>query len=469
MSLSPSAPDDGSARRGALQALARNIAAGARLARGRALCADAFDASLGQALLALVLVWCATIAIARLGAGEGAAFWVWGAMAEATRMYLWLAALAVGAWLCVGRSGLAYLVVVQCSAGLPVWVLGRAIEYLANQLALDIDTPYTTVFYGSLLLWYCTLLWRALALPPLVIALWRRLVSVAIYGAVLAAVHQWLPDSPIFYQAQSSEPGVDVESVYYQQQQMLDAEMVKLRPQTPFTTDIYFVGMAAYAEQDVFMREVLAVRDIVVRRLGLAGRTLTLINNRETVDSYPLANRHNLARVAAGLGHVMDVDDDVAVLFLTSHGYEDSSLAVEFGPLGLNDIYAEDIRSSFDQAGIRYRVIIISACYSGGFIEGLKSPDSIVITASARDRASFGCSAERDWTYFGEAYFNDALNHTTDFVAAFDEAAAAIATRERREMKEASSPQIWVGDNIARHLRTWQPPPAAAPQLRESR
>ena len=84
---------------------------------------------------------------------------------------------------------------------------------------------------------------------------------------------------------------------------------------------------------------------------------------------------------------------DLPVLFLTSHGYEDSSLAVEFGPLGLNDIYAEDIRSSFDQAGIRYRVIIISACYSGGFIDGLKSPDSIVITASARDRATSGPSS----------------------------------------------------------------------------
>ena len=457
------------ARHGALTALTRNIIAGARVARGHTPRADAFDASLGQALLMLVLVWCATLSVEWLAAGDGATFWIWGAMAEATRMYGWLAALAFAAWLCVGRGGLAYLIVVQCSAGLPVWALCRAIEYLAKTFALDIDTPYTLLFYGSMLLWYCTLLWRALALPPLDSAAWRRALAVLCLGVVLAAMHQWLPDSPVFYRAESDEPGVDVETVYYQQQQMLDAEMVQLRPQTPFTTDLYFVGMATYAEQDVFMREVLAVRDIVVKRLGLAGRTLTLINNRSTVDDYPLANRHNLARVASGLGHVMDVDDDVAVLFLTSHGYEDSSLAVEFGPLGLNDIYAEDIRSSFDQAGIRYRVIIISACYSGGFIEGLKSPDSIVITASARDRASFGCSAERDWTYFGQAYFADALARTTDFVAAFDEAAAAIAAREKREMKEPSKPQIWVGDNIARHLRDWQPSVAWAPQLRESR
>jgi hypothetical protein len=469
MSDTSAAHDTGPARRGAVMALVRNIAAGARLARGRALPADAFDASLSQALLMLLLVWCATVGVERLIAGDGTSFYIWGLMAEATRIHLWLAALALCAWLCVGRTGLAYLIVVQCSAGLPIWALCRAIEFVANRYALDIDAPYTTVFYGSMLLWYCTLLWRSLGLTPLAIPLWRRLLAVLCYGGVLGAMHQWLPDSPIFYQAESDEPGIDVETVYYRQQEMLDAEMINLRPQTPHHTDLYFIGMAAYAEQDVFMHEVLAVRDIVVRRLGLAGRTLTLINNKATVDDYPLANRHNLARVAAGLGHVMDVDDDVAVLFLTSHGFEDSSLAVEFGALGLNDIYAEDIRSSFDQAGIRYRVIIISACYSGGFIDGLKSPDSIVITASARDRSSFGCGAERDWTYFGQAYFAEAMMHTTSFVQAFDEAAAAIRARERRELKEPSEPQIWVGENIARHLRDWQPPLATAPQLKESR
>lgn len=466
--LSP-AHEPAPAAHGALTALARNVMAGARLARGQVPAADAFDASLAQALLMLILTWCATLAVEWLSAGAGADFWIWGAMAEATRMYLWLAALALAAWLCIGRGGVAYLIVVQCSAGLPVWALGRAIEFLAKRFDLDVDTPYTMMFYGSLLLWYCTLLWRALALPPLHSAWWRRALAVLGYGALLAAVHQWLPDSPLFYSAESDEPGLDVESIYYQQQQMLDAALVELRPQTPGVTDLYFVGMAAYAGQDVFMHEVLAVRDIVVRRLGVAGRALTLINNPRTVDSYALANRHNLARVASGLGHVMDVDDDVAVLFLTSHGYEDSSLAVEFGALGLNDIYAEDIRASFDQAGIRYRVIIISACYSGGFVDQLKSPDSIVITASARDRSSFGCSAERDWTYFGEAYFAEALKHTTSFVTAFDEAAAAIAAREKREHKDPSEPQIWVGDNIARHLRDWQPPPAPAPQPSESR
>ena len=467
MSDHSTAHDSDPARRHALVAFTRNIIAGARLARGRRLPADAFSASSRDALLMLAVTWCVLTAVERALAGSGASFWIWGLMAQATRMHLWLATLAVGLWLCARSARLAYLIVVQCSAGLPIWMLCRAIEFATHRYGLDIDTPYTTIFYGSALLWYCTILWRSLQLLP-AIAVWRRLLTVGGYAAMLGAMHQWLPDSPMFYQARNEEAGVDVETVYYRQQEMLDAALVALRPQTPGQTDLYFIGMAAYAGQDVFMREVLAVRRIVEQRLGVTGRTLTLINNSRTVDNYALANRHNLARVAAGLGHVMDATDDVAVLFVTSHGYEDSSLAVDFEDLGLNDIYAADIRASFDAAGIRYRVIIISACYSGGFIDQLQSPDSIVITASARDRASFGCGAEEDWTYFGQAYFAQALMRTTNFVTAFEAAAVTIAAREERESKPASQPQIWVGENIARHLRGWRPPATLA-QFNESR
>jgi Peptidase C13 family len=467
MSDEPARHDCEYAPDNALFAFTRNIIAGARLARGRQLHPSAFSASHRDALLLLIFCWCTFICVERLLAGPDASFWIWGLMAQATRLHLWLATLAIGVCLCARPAGLAYLIVVQCSAGLPIWLLCRAIEFATYQYGLDIDTPYATVFYGSALLWYCTILWRSLKLLPTIVV-WRRLMTVGSYAAMLAAMHQWLPDSPIFYQTQTQEAGVDVETVYYRQQHMLDAAMVELRRETPGQTDLYFVGMAAYAGQDVFMREVLAVRQIVEQQFGLQGRTLTLINNKHTVDDYALANRHNLARVAAGLGHVMDVTDDVAVLFVTSHGYEDASLAVDFENLGLNDIHAQDIRSSFDAAGIRYRVIIISACYSGGFIDALQSPDSIVITASARDRSSFGCGAEEDWTYFGQAYFAQALQHTTNFIAAFEEAAATIKTREARELKPHSQPQIWVGENIARHLRDWQPPAARA-QLKESR
>lgn len=208
------------------------------------------------------------------------------------------------------------------------------------------------------------------------------------------------------------------------------------------------------------------------RKLGLHGHTLMLVNNAETVATYPLANRHNLERALAGIGMTMDRQEDIAVVFLTSHGYEDGAVSAEFAQFGLNDIEAADVRDALDDAGIRWRVIIVSACYSGSFVDELKSPDSVVITAAARDRSSFGCAAEADWTYFGRAYFADALARTGDFLEAFSAASAAIAAREKQEGKTASNPQIWVGEGARAQLERWARERAArlaATQPSESR
>ena len=205
------------------------------------------------------------------------------------------------------------------------------------------------------------------------------------------------------------------------------------------------------------MREVKQVRNLFEGPLGLVGRAVSLVNNPATVWDTPLANLHNLKRATTRLSGIMNVDQDILFLFVTSHGNEDGSVAVGFGDLGLNDIYASDIRGALDAAGIRWRVVVVSACYSGAFIDELKTSDTLVITAAARDRASFGCSHENDWTYFGQAYFEQALVETRDFVEAFEVARTIISKRERDEGKEASKPQIWTGDAIAKHLQAWQP------------
>jgi hypothetical protein len=53
--------------------------------------------------------------------------------------------------------------------------------------------------------------------------------------------------------------------------------------------------------------------------------------------------------------------------------------------------------------------------------------------AAAADRTSFGCSNDSDLTYFGEAFYRDALPGARSMRAAFESAKAAIAARERRE------------------------------------
>ena len=141
----------------------------------------------------------------------------------------------------------------------------------------------------------------------------------------------------------------------------------------------------------------------------------------------------------------MDTEEDVLFLFLTSHGSKDHELAVSFWPLSLNDIPAPELKWLLDEAGIKWRVIVVSACYSGGFIDAVKDDHSLIMTAAHKERTSFGCSHENTYTYFGEAYFDQQLRKEHSFIKAFYQARESIAERERTERLEPSEPQIYVG------------------------
>ena len=124
--------------------------------------------------------------------------------------------------------------------------------------------------------------------------------------------------------------------------------------------------------------------------------------------------------------------------------------------LPLEDLTAPALAQALDDAGIQWRVIVISACYAGGFVDALRNPHTIVITAAAKDRTSFGCGNDSDLTYFGEAFYRDALPDTASLRAAFDAAKAAIAARERREHVEASEPQAYFGGALEQKLSALQ-------------
>ena len=65
----------------------------------------------------------------------------------------------------------------------------------------------------------------------------------------------------------------------------------------------------------------------------------------------------------------MNLDRDVLFLAISSHGAEDPAIAVSNSDLPLNDMSDEDLAEALGDSGIKWRVIIISACYAGGFID----------------------------------------------------------------------------------------------------
>ena len=111
--------------------------------------------------------------------------------------------------------------------------------------------------------------------------------------------------------------------------------------------------------------------------------------------------------------------------------------------LELNDLPASALAEVLKPLQQRHKVVVVSACYAGGFIPPLKDARTLVISAARADRVSFGCSEDADFTYFGRALLSEALNQTDDLQQAFELAKKHIAARELAEGFEPSEPQIW--------------------------
>jgi len=258
---------------------------------------------------------------------------------------------------------------------------------------------------------------------------------------------------------QSHAAGLATEEAFYAQPEILRRQLAALKPGRAERQDLYFVGVAGSAAEDVFRRELSVIRELFEQRFGTAGRSITLVNSPRTALREPIATVTSLQRTLARVGEVMKRDEDMLFLYLTSHGSQNHRLALEFSPLHLRDLDASMLKRMLDASGIRWRVVVVSACYSGGFIQPLQDEQTLLITAADPDHTSFGCGAESDFTYFGKAYFDEALRATYSFTSAFETARRSIEAREQAEGRERSNPQIFVGGRIAQKLqqmeRTW--------------
>lgn len=239
------------------------------------------------------------------------------------------------------------------------------------------------------------------------------------------------------------------EAVLYAQPELLAENIAALQPSRPGVPDVYLLALAGHGSQDVFKREVEAVEAQFARDFGTDGRSLALINNPATVEERPMATVTALKQALKAIGQRMNKDEDVLFLFLTSHGSQDHKFDLSLYPYRLNDLTPEVLQSAIAEAGIGYRVVVVSACYSGGFIKALAAPEALVMTAARPDRNSHGCSHEADRTFFGRAYFDEALQETRSFRRAFDTALPRIAEREKAGQHTPSEPQIAEGERIA--------------------
>jgi hypothetical protein len=235
------------------------------------------------------------------------------------------------------------------------------------------------------------------------------------------------------------------QAVIEAQPALVAAAVDAMAAQRPGTPDVFFVGFAGYGGQQVFRKEASFGRAAFEQRFGVGERSMLLVNDERDRRALPIASLTNLRQALRLIGARMDPAEDVLVLLLTSHGTKERGLEVENGHLPLAEIAPRDLRAALDDAGIRWRVVIASACFAGIFIPALRDESTFVLTAADQHRASFGCDDERELTWFGEALLRDALPTAPSLERAFVEAREIIAKRERAGRYKHSRPQIFVG------------------------
>jgi hypothetical protein len=314
----------------------------------------------------------------------------------------------------------------------------------------DVPAAAQLTLYAAYLAWLLAVFLRALW----VAAGWRKrqfLQSGALLIALFVFLLNYMPRSELWApddEETAERPSIVQEELFHAQDGMLDAHLAELQPQRDGIADLYFVGFAPEGTQDVFGAELRTVARLMRERFDAAGRSLLLSNDPATLGELPIASATNLRAALQHLGEIMDTDEDLLFLYITTHGSEDGELAVELPPLELDQIRPAALARMLHESGIKWKVLVISACYSGGFIEPLKDDNTLIITATDARNQSFGCGNGQKLTWFGKAYFDDALRRTRSFTEAFGFAREEVAQREREQKFTPSKPQMYVGAAI---------------------
>ena len=422
-------------------------------------------------LLTLVALWALLdIGLARLEV-DGPAVFQPAAWLAPTSL---LAVLALVLWVLLERSPRENAV----GAWFLLWLPAALVPSLAWELLTILDAREALpawlvdarslgwVVYFFMLAWFVAIadrLGRLFGLDP------RRLAGLALAVLVLYGAAGWqFPDRPWRAELVAGNEGggpppqAGFSQRTFEEQQAAWARGIDaLAPQRPGVVDVYGIVFAPYAEEDVFLRESTMVSRVLAERFDAQGRVLHLVNHATTMATHPWATLENLKRAIDAVAQRMDPAEDVLVVYLTSHGAQNFQLAAAHPPLQVEPVTPTELRNALDEAGVRYRVVAVSACFSGGWVGPLASDGALVMTAADAEHTSYGCGRRSPLTFFGRAVFDEQLRRTHSFEEAFAAAVPVIRQREVDAKKPDgfSNPQISVGaavrpvlDQLAKRL-----------------
>ena len=239
------------------------------------------------------------------------------------------------------------------------------------------------------------------------------------------------------------------EPVLAAQDFLMDRALDDLEDGRSGTTDLYFVGFAPDGRHPGFVSDVEAAQRAMNARWNSAGRSLVLVNSPLTVAERPFATITNLRSALLEIGDLIDADEDIVMVYLTGGPGAGTTLAAVNPPLELVNLSPAGLRQLLDAAGIRFRIVVVSTCRAGAWVDELSDDETAVIASSAAGVQGDDCHGGLVPTRFGDAFFA-AMGRTKDLAGAFE------AARKRLAALGAPVPTMTLGPVLAEHLKALQ-------------
>lgn len=434
----------------ALVSLARNLLAGLRLAFLMPVRGLDFRVDVLQLLLITLISAVIDVGTDYVRAGPGASFALSGLYGEvyafglllitsviiavATRRPAMLISVPLIVLAAFPAIQLAHLLPTYVSSALEAFpaVLGGYDDFLYVWMAIVcLRSVYVAIEGRGLRRWFVALVGGALVYAPI------------LFGPLISPLDPW-------WQAADAPPAGGVspasEAVLAAQDFLLDHVLDELEESRPGHADLYFVGFAPDSRRDGFRLDVEAAQQVMDEKWDTGRRSVVLVNNSSTVAQHPFATLTYLRKTLNELGDIIDPDEDVVMVYLAGSAGADHALAAVHPPLELVALTPQGLNQLLDAAGIRFRIIVVSSCYAGAWLEPLKDDDSAIVVSSPADVAGTDCRGLAEATRFGKAFFGEGMRRGDSLSAVFKITQDALGTK-------GAIPEMWIGPGIAQRLK----------------
>jgi len=139
-------------------------------------------------------------------------------------------------------------------------------------------------------------------------------------------------------------------------------------------------------------------------------------------------------------------ENEGCLVYLTGHGAPQGLAMSADTPTIF--VRASRMESMLNACAGRTTVLVVSACFSGVYMRpGITRQERIVITASAEDLTSFGCSNNNRYTFFDQCFLN-AWPRQNNWGILADEVRRCVRETERTGNYPSSKPQFFFGPGL---------------------